>query len=114
MRAQSEHRVSDRAVKVRKEPKLLKLFLDTVGRVASVLAEMTGQIFDFHLAFARHWTARFRSRFVNADAGVFSLADEIEFAQWCRDLKNPIDPEPQPWREEDLDLFEGVTKFYHC
>ena len=112
MRAQSEHRVNDGAVKVRKEPKLLRR-----SRVASALAEMAEQIFDFHLAFARHWTARFRRRFINADLGVFSLCEELDFAQFCRGLKKPIEPELQAWREEDLDLFEGfegVTKFYHC
>ncbi len=75
---------------------------------------MTTQIFDFHLAFARHWSARFRRRFINADLGVFSLTDEVDFLKFCRDLKKPTDPELQAWREEDLDLFEGVTKFYHC
>ena len=89
-------------------------FLGTVRRVASVLAEMTGQIFDFHLAFARHWIARFRRRFINVDLGVFSLADEVDFLKFCRELKEPTDPELQAWREEALDPFEGVTKFYHC
>ncbi len=85
-------------------------------RIASVLAEMTTQIFDFHLAFMRHWTARFRRRFINADAGAFSLADEVDFLKFCRELKKPIDREPQAWREEDLDFFEGFesgTKFFH-
>ena len=81
-------------------------------RVASVLAEMTTQISDFYLALTRHWTARFRRRFINADLGVFSLCEELDFAQWCRELKKPIDPELQAWREEDL--FEGVTKFYNA
>jgi len=77
---------------------------------------MTGQIFDFHLAFARHWAARFRRRFINADAGVFSLADEVDFLKFCRELKSPIHSGPQAWREEDLDLFEGFesgTKVFH-
>ncbi len=77
---------------------------------------MTGQIFDFYLAFSRHWLARFRRRFMNADLGVFSLADEVDFVKFCRDLKKPTDPEPQAWREEDLDLFEGFesgTKLFH-
>ncbi len=90
----------------------MKRFLATIRRVASVLAEMTRQIFDFNLAFTRHWTARFRRRFINADLGVFSLADEVDFLKFCRELKKPTDPELQVWREEDL--FEGVTKFYHC
>ena len=93
---------------------MLRRIFEAIRCVANILAEMAGQIFDFHLAFARHWTARFRRRFINADVGVFSLCEELDFAQWCRDLKKPINSELQPWREEDLDLFEGVTKFYHC
>ena len=115
MRAQREHRVNDRAVKVREESKLVRRIREAITRVASALAEMAGQIFDFHLAFARHWTARFRRRFINADLGVFSLADEVDFAQFCRDLKKPIeDPVMRRLLEEDLDPFEDVTKFYRC
>ena len=42
MRAQSEHRVKDRAVKVRKEPKLLRRIREAIRRVASVLAAVIG------------------------------------------------------------------------
>ena len=91
---------------------MLRRIRESIRRVSSILAEMAGQIFDLHLAFARHWTARFRRRFINPDLGVFSLCEELDFAQWCRDLKKSIDPELQAWREEDL--FAGVTKFYHC
>jgi hypothetical protein len=86
-----------------------------VRRLASVLVEMAGQIFDFHLAFARHWTARFRRRFINADAGVFSLADEVDFLKFCRELKKPTDSEPQEWREwnDPFEGFESGTKFFH-
>ena len=96
---------------------MLRRILEVITCVASVLAEMIGQIFDLHLAFARHWAARFRRRFINADAGVFSLADEVDFLKFCRELKKPTDSEPQAWREENLDPFEGFesgTKFYHC
>ena len=93
---------------------MLRRIRESIRRVASVLAEMTGQIFDLHLGFTRHWTARFRRRFINADLGVFTLCEELDFAQFCRDLKKSIDPELQVWCEEDLDPFEGVTKFYHC
>ena len=91
---------------------MLRRILEVIRRVDSVLAEMNGQIFDLYLAFTRYWIARYRRRFINADLGVFTLCEELDFAQWCRDLKKPIDPELQAWREEDL--FEGVTKFYHC
>ena len=114
MRAESQHRVNDRAVKVREEPKLLRRIREAVRRVASVLAEMTGQIFDFHLAFTRHWTARFQRRFINADLGVFSLFEELDFALWCRDLKTPIeDPAMRRLLEEDVDWLYDV-KCYRC
>ncbi len=93
---------------------MLRRILEIARHLASVLAEMTGQMFDFHLAFTRHWTARFRRRFINADLGVFTLCEELDFAQFCRDLKMPIDPELQACHEEDLDPFEGVTKFYNA
>ncbi len=107
MRTQSENRVN--------EPKLLRRILEAIRRVAKGLAEMTGQIRDFHLAFARHWTARFRRRFINPDLGVFSLCEELDFAQFCRDLKEPIDPELRAWREWDdpFESFENGTKFFH-
>ncbi len=92
----------------------MRRILEAIRHAASVLAEMTGQIFDFHLAFARHWSARFRRRFINGDLGVFTLCEELDFATFCRKLKSPIDPELQAWREEDLDPFEGVMKFYRC
>ena len=94
----------------------MKRFFAMVRRLASILAEMTGQIFDLHLAFTRYWAARFRRRFINADAGVFSLADEVDFAKFCRDLKKPTDPELEVWREENLDPFESFengTKVFH-
>ena len=92
---------------------MLRRIFETIRCVANILAEMAGQIFDFHLAFARHWTARFRRRFINPDAGVFSLADEVDFLKFCRELKKPTDPEPQAWHEWD-DPFEGATKFYNA
>ena len=114
MRVQREDRVSDRAVRVRKEPKLLKRFLATIRSDASAIAEMTGQICDFHLAFARHWTARFRRRFIKPDAPLFSLADEIDFVKFCRDLKKPItDPVMRQLLEEDVDWLWDV-KCYRC
>jgi hypothetical protein len=94
---------------------MLRRILKAIRRVANILAEMTGQMFDFHLAFARHWTARFRRRFVNTDLGVFSLADEVDFAKFCRDLKKPTDPELEVWREwnDPFEGFESGTKFFH-
>ncbi len=42
MRAQSEHRVNDRAAKVREESKLVRRILEIVRRAASVLAAVIG------------------------------------------------------------------------
>jgi len=83
-------------------------------RLASVLSEMANQIFDLHLAFTRHWTARFRRRFIKADAGVFSLCEELDFAQFCRGLKEPIEnPEMRRLLEQDVDWLYDV-KCYRC
>ncbi len=96
------------------EPKLLRRILEAITRVASVLVEMTTQIFDFHLAFARHWAARFRRRFINEDAGVFSLADEVDFAKFCGDLKKPIeDPVMRRLPEEENGWLWDV-ECYRC
>ena len=95
---------------------MLRRIREAIRRVASVLAEMNGQIFDLYLAFTRYWIARYRRRFINADLGVFTLCEELDFAMFCRKLKKPIDPELRACHEEDLDLFEGFesgTKFYH-
>jgi len=88
---------------------------EAIRTVASILAEMTGQIFDLHLAFTRHWIARFRRRFIRPDLGVFSLADEVDFAKFCRELKKPTDPGLQAWREWDdpFEGFESGTKVFH-
>ena len=75
---------------------------------------MTGQIFDFYLAFARYWTARFRRQFINPEAPVFSLDDEVDFVKFCRDLKKPIeDPVMRRLLEEDVDWLFDV-KCYRC
>ena len=78
------------------------------------LTPVIGRTLDFLLALARHWTARFRRRFINADAPVFSLADEVDFAKFCRDLKKPIeDPVMRRLLEEDIDWLFDV-KCYRC
>ena len=94
---------------------MLRRIFEAIRCVANILAEMAGQIFDFHLAFARHWIARFRRRFINADRGVFSLADEVDFLKFCRELKKPTDPELEVWREcnDPFEGFESGTKIYH-
>ena len=37
-----------------------------------------------------------------------SLADEIEYAGFCRRLDEPLDPEIEARIEAELDIFEGV------
>lgn len=56
-----------------------------------------------------HLAARFRRRFVRADAPVFTLAQEIDFAGFCRRLGEPLDPEIEALIDANLDIFEGVN-----
>lgn len=55
-----------------------------------------------------HLAARFRRRFVRADAPVFTLAQEIDFAGFCRRLGEPLDPEIEALIDANLDIFEDV------
>ncbi len=90
---------------------MLRRILEAIRGIASALAEMTGQIFDFHLALTRHWTARLRRRFINENSPVFSFADERDFARFCRELKNPTeDPMLRPL-EEDAEWLRDVECF---
>ena len=76
MRAQSEHRVNDGAVKVRKEPKLVGRIREAIRAVASVLAEMTGSRTEKDYV-VRPWTEE----------------ENADFARFCASLdENPIDP----------------------
>ena len=69
---------------------------------------------DFPLALARHLFARFKRRFVDPNAPVFSFADERDFAKFCRELKKPIeDPVMRRLLEEDVDWLYDV-KCYRC
>ncbi len=70
---------------------MLRQILEAIRRLASGLTDVGGRTIGFHLALARHLVARFRRRFVDADAPVFSFADERDFAKFCRDLKRPIE-----------------------
>ncbi len=76
MRAQSEHRVNDRAVKVRRGPKLVRRIREAIRAVASVLAEMTGSRTEKDYV-VRPWTED----------------ENADFARFCASLdENPIDP----------------------
>ena len=92
----------------------MKRFLATIRRVASGLATAIEPVLDLSVALARHLLARFKRRFVNADAPVFSFADEIDFARWCRNLNKPIeDPVMRRLLEEDIDWLWDV-ECYRC
>jgi hypothetical protein len=39
---------------------------------------------------------------------VFTLAQEIDFAGFCRRLGEPLDPEIEALIDANLDIFEGV------
>ncbi len=74
---------------------------------------MTFQLRDRARGLVLHLAARFRRWFLRVDAPVFTLAEEIDYARFCRELKSPLDPEIQAWIEAELDIFEGV-KFYNA
>ena len=63
---------------------------------------------DVALGLILHLAARFRRRFQRPDAPVFTLAQDIDYAQFCRELKLPLDPAIEEWIEAELDIFEGV------
>ena len=69
---------------------------------------MNIQLQDVARGLVLHLAARFRLRFLRADAPVFTLAQEIDYAGFCRRLGEPLDPEIEEWIEADLDIFEGV------
>ena len=76
---------------------------------------MSFKLRDYARGLVLHLVARFRRRFLRTDAPVWPLADDIDFAKFCRQLNEPreIDSELQEWLDADLDIFEGVECF-HC
>ena len=76
MRAQREHRVNDRAVKVRDESKLVRRIREAIRRVASVLAAVIGSRTGKDYV-VRPWTEE----------------ENADFAEFCASIdENPIDP----------------------
>ena len=76
MLAPSEHRVNDQAVRVRKEPKLLRRIREAIRRLASVLADVIGSRTGKDYV-VRPWTEE----------------ENADFARFCASLdENPIDP----------------------
>ena len=69
---------------------------------------MTFQPQDVARGLVLHLATRFRRRFLRADTPVFTLAQEIDYAGFCRLLGEPLDPEIEKWIEAELDIFEGV------
>ncbi len=61
---------------------------------------------------AAYYFADLRHRIFRADLPTWSLADHVEFAQFCRELREPCDPELEALLEEDLDIFEGVDCYH--
>jgi len=67
-------------------------------------------VLDLIAAVARYYGSRLRRRF-NADTRVWMLAQEIDFAVFCRQLKEPAKPDPclrstpgAAWPNADLDF----------
>ncbi len=96
MRAQSEHRVNDRAAKVREESKFVRRILEIVRHLASVLADVIGREAEKDYV-VRPWTEQ----------------ENAEFSKFCVEIDaSPIEPgfDPDsveilshdPWYDMDL------------
>ena len=70
---------------------------------------MNFKLRDYARGLVLHLVAR-AWRFLQADTPVWPLADEIDFAKWCRELNEPRenDSDLQEWLDADLDIFDGV------
>ena len=77
---------------------------------------------DVVRGIAHHLAARFRRRF-NANAPVSSLADEIDFARFCRQIGEPNSPEIEKflasssgaaWPDPFFDLDDFADEMYEC
>ena len=76
---------------------------------------------DFAWDLVFHLAARFRLRFINADAPVSSLAEEIDFARFCRQIGEPNSPELEAflastgaWPDPFFDLDDFPDEMHEC
>lgn len=69
---------------------------------------MTYQLQDIARGLVLHLAARFRRRFLRADASVFTLAQEIDYAAFLRRLGEPLDPEIEALIDAEPDTFENL------
>ena len=63
---------------------------------------------DVLRGLAAYCVAVIRHKFLRDAPPVWSLAQAIDYAAFCRELKSPLDPEIEEWIEGELDIFEGV------
>ena len=92
MHAQSEHRVNDGAVKVREEPKLVKLFLETFRSLARGLVTLIGCETEKDYVL-RPWTEE----------------EDEDFAKFCALIDvTPSDPEwAEAMEDGEIDFFNN-------
>ena len=78
---------------------------------------------DVARGVVRHLAASFRRRFVRADAPVSSLADEIDFATFCRQIGEPNSSDVEKflatspdaaWPDPFLDLDDFPNEIREC
>ena len=73
----------------------------------------TLHVSDVLRGLAAYCVAVIRHKFLRGVPTVWSLAQAIDYAAFCRRLGEPVDSETKEWIEKDLDIFEGV-KFFNA
>ena len=67
------------------------------------------QLGDILRGFASYCAAVIRHKVLRGARPVWSLADEIDYARFCRRLGESPDPEVEERIEGELDIFAGVV-----
>ena len=78
------------------------------GRVETISTTVTSSetlhVSDVLRGLAAYWVAIIRHRLMFGAPPVWSLAQAIDYAAFCRRLGEPVDPETNERIEEDLDI----------
>jgi hypothetical protein len=64
-------------------------------------------ISDVLRGLAAYCVAVIQNKFLRGAPPVWSLADEIDYAKFCRELKSPLEPEIEEWIDVDMDFFQA-------
>jgi hypothetical protein len=68
----------------------------------------TLHVTDVLRGLATYCVAVIRHKFLRGAPPVWSLAQEIDYARFCRELNSPLEPKFEKWIDTDLEIFEDV------